>query len=86
MEEDTTTIMTANAFPVHLDTLHAALVNAEMLGEATTTTTTSEVTVVHSRRPECSRCHNQSAADCTNGMCGSCCVIQVHYHCARHNG
>ena len=86
MEEDTTTFMTAmNAYQSHLDTLHAALANAEMLGEATTTTT-SEVTVVHPRRPECSRCHNQSAADCTNGMCGSCCVIQGHYHCARHNG
>jgi hypothetical protein len=30
-------------------------------------------------------CRNRSAMDCTNNLCGRCCVLMGEFHCPRHN-
>jgi hypothetical protein len=30
-------------------------------------------------------CRNRPAVDCTNHLCGRCCVLGGQYHCSRHN-
>jgi hypothetical protein len=76
MEEDTTSTYIEEE--VHVNNV-----------ETETDTTTTEVEAVVVTRPQrsgCACCSNQSAVDCTNGMCGSCCVIRGYFSCSRHNG
>jgi fido (protein-threonine AMPylation protein) len=30
-------------------------------------------------------CNNRAAVDCTNNLCGRCCVLSGEFHCSRHN-
>lgn len=82
MGEDTTTIYIEEADVDHIE--------PETETETETETTTGDVEPVvvttRLRRSSCVCCPNQSAMDCTNGMCGSCCLIRGYYSCHRHNG
>ncbi len=80
MDEDTTTIYIEEADADHVE--------PETETETETTTGDVEPVVITTRlrRSSCACCPNQSAMDCTNGMCGSCCLIRGYYSCSRHNG
>ncbi len=58
------------------------------------TTTTEEDEDMRTREPTAPRvhqycdalyCRNRPAIDCTNNLCGRCCVLGGAFHCPRHN-
>jgi hypothetical protein len=61
----------------------------------TTTTTEDDTTTLDAAAPAapppqvlyCNAlyCHNRPAVDCSNSLCGRCCVLGGEYRCSRHN-